>query len=145
LQRRNIQKFLVDTNLFISAIKKWAKSTDLLIYLLTDPEIELIANDVLLGEYSKFGLELGASEFFELIQSVVKNVNPSEEYVSDCKQYFPKNEMADVVHAATCLQYNAVLISNDKHFDKISEMKIIEVWKISEAIEKLLNLRKSEP
>ncbi|MBU4374687.1 MAG: PIN domain nuclease [Euryarchaeota archaeon] len=121
LQRRNIQTFLVDTNLFISAIKKWAKSTDLLIYLLTDPEIELIANDVLLGEYSKFALELGASEFFELIQSVVIIVNPSEEYVSDCKQ-----------------QSNAVLISNDKHFDKISEMKIIEVWKISEAIEKLL-------
>lgn len=129
---------MVDTNLFIAAIKKWASSTDLLIYLLTDPEIDLISNDVLLGEYSKFALELGASEFFELIQSVVKIVNPSEEYVSDCKQYFPKNQMADAVHAATCLQSNAILISNDKHFDKIREMKIIKVWKISEAIEKLL-------
>ncbi len=138
MQRRSIQRFLVDTNLFIAAVKKWARSTDLLIYLLTDPEIELIANDVLLGEYSKFASELGASEFFELIHSVVIIVNPSEEYVSDCKQYFPKNEMADAVHAATCLQSNAVLISNDKHFDKIREMKIIEVWKISEAIEKLL-------
>ena len=138
MQRRNIQRFLVDTNLFISAIKKWAKSTDLLIYLLTDPEIELIGNDVLLGEYSKFSSELRAPELFELIQSVVIIDNPSEIYVSDCKQYFPKNQMADVVHAATCLQSNAVLISNDKHFDKIREMKIIEVWKISEAIEKLL-------
>jgi predicted nucleic acid-binding protein len=71
LQTRNIQRFLVDTNLFISAIKKWAKSTDLLIYLLNDPEIELIANDVLLGEYSKFSSELRAPEFFELIHSVV--------------------------------------------------------------------------
>ncbi len=138
MQRRNIQRFLVDTNLFISAIKKWAKSTDLLIYLLTDPEIELIANDVLLGEYSKFSSEFGASDFFELIQNLVLIVNPSEKYISDCKQYFPKNEMADAVHAATCLQSNAVLISNDKHFDKIREMKIIEVWKISKAIEKLL-------
>lgn len=138
MQRRNIQRFLVDTNLFISAIKKWAKSTDLLIHLLTDPEIELIANDVLLVEYSKFSSELHATEFFELIHSVVKIENPSEEYVSDCKQYFPKNQMADAVHAATCLQSNAVLISNDKHFDKIREMKIIEVWRISEAIEKLL-------
>jgi len=138
LPKKNIQRFLVDTNLLISAIKKWAKSTDLLIYLLTDLEIELIANDVLIGEYSKFSSELGASDFFELIQSVVKIVNPSEEYVSDCKQYFPKNEMADAVHAATCLQSNAILISNDKHFDKVREMKIIEVWKISEAIEKLL-------
>lgn len=130
---------MVDTNLFISAIKKWAKSTDLLIYLLNDPEIELIANDVLLGEYSKFSSELCAPEFFELIHSVVIIDNPSEEYVSDCKQYFPKNEMADAVHAATCLQSNAVLISNDKHFDKIRKLKIIEVWKISEAIEKLLD------
>lgn len=139
MQRRNIQRFLVDTNLFISAIKKWAKSTDLLIYLLNDPEIELIANDVLLGEYSKFSSELRAPEFFELKHSVVIIDNPSEEYVSDCKQYFPKNEMADAVHAATCLQSNAVLISNDKHFDKIRKLKIIEVWKISEAIEKLLD------
>jgi len=45
--------------------------------------------------------------------------------------------MADVVHAATCLQYDAVLISKYKHFDKINYMKIIEVWKISEALEKL--------
>ena len=129
MQRKNIQRFLVDTNLFISAIKKWAKSTDLLVYLLTDPEIELIANDVLLAEYSKFSTELRAPEFFELIHRVVIIDNPSEEYVLDCKQYFPKNQMADVVHAATCLQSNAILISNDKHFDKIREMKIIEVWK----------------
>jgi predicted nucleic acid-binding protein len=66
----------------------------------------------LLAEYSKFSSELHAPEFFEL---------------------------ADAVHAATCLQSNAVLISNDKHFDKIRDMRIIEVWKISEAIEKLLN------
>lgn len=138
MQRRNIQRFLVDTNLFISAIKKWAKSTDLLIHLLTNPKIELIANDVLLGEYRKFSSELRATEFFELIQSVVKIGNPSEEYVLDCKQYFPKNQMADAVHAATCLQSDAVLISNDKHFDKIRDMKIIEVWKISEALEKFL-------
>lgn len=138
MQRRSTQRFLVDTNLFIAAIKKWTRSTDLLVYLLTDPEIELVANDVLLGEYCKFALQLGASEFFELIHSVVIIVNPSEEYITDCKQYFPKNEMADAVHAATCLQSNAVLISNDKHYDTIRNMKIIEVWKISEAIEKLL-------
>lgn len=46
--------------------------------------------------------------------------------------------IADAVHAAACLQSGAVLISNDKHFDGIRKMKIIEVLKISEAIEKLL-------
>jgi len=129
---------LVDTNLFIAAIKKQAKSTDLLLYLLSNLEIELIANDALLGEYSKFALKLGASDFFELLFNIVVVFNPSEEFVMECKQYFPKNKIADVVHAATCLQYDAILISNDKHFDKISNMKMIEVWKISDAIEKFL-------
>ncbi|KPQ41414.1 MAG: hypothetical protein MPEBLZ_04055 [Candidatus Methanoperedens nitroreducens] len=53
-------------------------------------------------------------------------------------KYFPKNEIVDIVHAATCLQENSILITNDKHFDKISQNKIIEVWSISEAIENLL-------
>ncbi len=55
-----------------------------------------------------------------------------------CKTYFPENEIADAVHAATCIDFDAVLISNDKHFDKIKNTKIIEVWNINKAIEKLL-------
>ncbi|MDD2755371.1 MAG: hypothetical protein PHS80_07555 [Methanothrix sp.] len=31
-----------------------------------------------------------------------------------------------------------ILISNDRHFDKIKEARIIEVWTISEAIAKML-------
>jgi len=59
--------------------------------------------------------------------------------LKNCSKYFPKNEIVDIVHAATCLQENAILITNDKHFDKISKNKIIEVWSISKAIENLLN------
>ncbi|NJD78666.1 MAG: PIN domain-containing protein [Candidatus Methanoperedens sp.] len=135
---KNIQKFLVDTNLFIAAVKKWTHSTDLLVYLLTDPEIGLLANDVLICEYRKYALELDAMDFFEVIHSDVRIVNPSEESIIKCKLYFPETEAADAVHAATCMQFGAVLISNDKHFDKISEQGIIEVWKISEGIKKLL-------
>ena len=64
---KNIQKYLVDTNLFIAAVKKWTRSTDLLIYLLTGHEIELIANDVLLGEYRKYALELGALDLAQFL------------------------------------------------------------------------------
>jgi len=42
-------------------------------------------------------------------------VNPSNEEIKVCRQYFPENEVADAVHAATCLKTNAVLITNDKH------------------------------
>ncbi len=129
---------MVDTNLFIAAVQKWTRSTDLLFYLLTAPEIELIANDVLLGEYKRYALKLEALDFLQRINSGVVIVNPSEESIMECKPYFPENATADAVHAATCLQAGAVLISNDKHFDKIRNMGIIKVWKISETIEKLI-------
>lgn len=98
MQGKSTQRFLVDTNLFIAAVKKWTRSTDLL----------------------------------------VKIDNPSEDNVIKCKKFFPENAIADVVHAATCLQSGAVLITNDKHFNEIRNRKIIEVWKISEAIKRLL-------
>ena len=41
------------------------------------------------------------------------------------------------MHAATCLQAKAVLITNDRDFDGIKESGVIEVWSISEAIKKL--------
>jgi predicted nucleic acid-binding protein len=44
---------------------------------------------------------------------------------------------ADVLHAASCLQSKAVLITNDRDFDRIKESGVIEVWNISEAIRKL--------
>jgi predicted nucleic acid-binding protein len=135
---KSIQKFLIDTNLFIAAVKKWTRSTDLLVYLLTGSEIELIANEVLVGEYRKYASKLGALDFFEVICNEVEIVDPSEENIIKCKPYFPYNEAADVVHAATCMQSGALLISNDKHFDKIRQHGAIEVWKISEGIEKLL-------
>ena len=41
------------------------------------------------------------------------------------------------MHAATCLQAKAVLITNDRDFDRIKESGIIEVWSIREAIRRL--------
>lgn len=38
------------------------------------------------------------------------------------------------MHAATALQADAVLITNDKDFDAIRKSGTIEVWRISEAI-----------
>jgi predicted nucleic acid-binding protein len=41
--------------------------------------------------------------------------------------YFPPKETVDVVLAATCLQEGAVLITNDRHFDRIKKEGIIDV------------------
>jgi len=44
---------------------------------------------------------------------------------------------ADLLHAATCLQERAVLVSNDPHFDRIRDERVIEVWSIAKAIRSL--------
>src|SRR2546428_9801599 len=57
--------------------------------------------------------------------------------VARCRPHIPERESADIMHAATCLQAKAVLITNDRDFDGIKESGVIEVWSISEAIRKL--------
>jgi predicted nucleic acid-binding protein len=61
--------------------------------------------------------------------------------VKICRPYFPPKERVDVLLATTCLQEGAVLITNDKHdkhFDRIKREGVIEVWNISDAINRLL-------
>jgi len=130
---------LIDTNVFIAAVKKgWTKTTDLVLHLLANPDFEIVANDVLIKEYEKYARELNAEEFLEFLKLRTVISNPSKNEIEKCKPYFPENEAADVVHAATCLKAKAILITNDRHFDKIKETGLIEVWSISEAITRIL-------
>jgi hypothetical protein len=62
----------------------------------------------------------------------------SDEDIAKCLPFFPQSQEADILHAATCLNANGILISNDRHFEKIRTAGIIVVWNISEAIERLL-------
>ena len=141
MQERNT-RFLIDTNVFIAAVKRdWTKTTDLVFYLLTNPEIEVVANDVLLAEYERYAKELDAKEFLDFLKLRIAVINPSIDEIKKCKPYFPENEYADVIHAATCLKADAVLITNDRHFDRIKEAKLIKVWSISDAIDRLLSKR----
>ncbi len=131
-------RFLIDSNLFIAAVKgRWTKSSELLSILL-DSSIELVANKALLSEYEKYAMELGAEYIFDYLKSRLILIDQSDEEVELCKPFFPDNQAADIVHAATCLHAKAVLISNDRHFEKIGKAGIIEVWTISEAIRKLI-------
>ncbi|AEA47892.1 type II toxin-antitoxin system VapC family toxin [Archaeoglobus veneficus] len=130
---------MIDTNVFIAAVKKgWTKTTDLVLHLLANPDFEIVANDVLIAEYEKYAKGLNAEEFLEFIKLRIVILNPSEDEIEKCEPYFPENEAADIVHAATCLKAKAVLITNDRHFDKIKETGLIEVWSISKAITKIL-------
>ncbi|MEM3402900.1 MAG: PIN domain-containing protein [Candidatus Hadarchaeales archaeon] len=65
-------------------------------------------------------------------------VDVAQRFIKVCRPYFPPKEAVDALLAATCLQEGAVLITNDRHFDKINREGIIEVWSTSEAIRKIL-------
>ncbi|HEY9246538.1 MAG TPA: PIN domain-containing protein, partial [Candidatus Methanoperedens sp.] len=99
-------------------------------------------NDLLLLEFERYSEKFRsetASYLLERLRDKMMVVELGENYIKKCSKYIPKNETVDIVHAATCLQENSILITNDKHFDKISDNNIIKVWSISEAIENLLS------
>ncbi|MBN1323877.1 MAG: hypothetical protein JW986_07780 [Methanotrichaceae archaeon] len=63
----------------------------------------------------------GPPHLFLLNQRRSILVDPSIDSLLACRKLFPESEFADIVHAATCLETGAVLISNDAHFDEIKE------------------------
>ena len=134
-------RVLPDTNLFIAASKSGiTKSTALIFKLCFDPSIGLIGNSILADEFERYENLVGRSGkiLLEIVKERIKVVEPDSTSIEKCKPYIPEKEFADLYHAATCLQTGAILITNDRHFDKIKEEGIIEVWSISEAIARLL-------
>lgn len=129
-------RYLIDNNLFIAATKSgWTRSTDLLTYLLDGP-FELIGDEALYFEYDKWAKILGTHDLFNYLGRRVIIDNPTEGEISKCATFF-ETGFADIIHAATCLGVDAVLITNDNHFNEIKKSKLIEVWSITEAIERL--------
>lgn len=131
---------MVDTNLFIAATKNPKKETTslrLLLHLIDDTAIALIGNEFLIMEMEKYAKVFESIRGKEILRKLIDKtevVDIDEKYLRLCKSYFPEDELIDIYHAATCLQTDAILITNDRHFDKINDEKIIEVWNISKAI-----------
>lgn len=131
-------RFLIDTNLFVAAIKSGkTRSTELLVRLIEGPW-DLVGDDILITEYERYSREFGAGAFFDFVQRKVIVIEQCEEDVLRCKPFFPPRSGADVVHAATCLHTGAILISNDAHFNRIKEAALIVVWSITDAIKRIL-------
>lgn len=138
------QTFLLDTNVFIAAIKDPTRQTNtlrLLLEFIKNPSIKLVGNDLLVEEMLRY-VELLKSETVAMLVSALLSkmelVRVSRNHRKVCKTYIRTPDKADVLHAATCLQTGAVLITNDKHFDQIKKEGAIEVLSVSEAIKKLL-------
>ena len=132
-------RFLLDNNLIIAAIKSgWTRSTDLLFTMMLSDAMLLVDKE-LLFEYEKYIQRiLGLHHLFILINNRSYLVDPSNESLLACKPFFPESQYADAVHAATCLEASAILITNDAHFKEIKKSGRIEVWSISETIRRIL-------
>jgi predicted nucleic acid-binding protein len=135
---------LFDTNVLVAAIKhpeRQISTLQLLLKIIESPNIRLVGNVLLVQEMRRY-IELfksrKAAMLISAILSKMELVKVPEKYVKICKTYLQTPDKADVLHAATCLQTGAILITNDRHFDRIKSEGIIEVLSVSDAIKRLL-------
>jgi len=136
--------FLLDTNVFISAIKEPRRQTgtlSLILHIIEEPSIGLVGNALLAEEMTRYAELLKSETAATLLHALIAKmeiVKVQENYLKICKTYIETPDKADILHAATCLQTNAMLISNDHHFNRIRDEAIIKVWNTTEANKKLL-------
>jgi len=105
--------------------------------LLARDIIKLAGNDLLAREYVRYAQLFPsptASALAAAILETMEVVHEEPRFLSACQPYFRPGSIADCVHAATCLQTGAVLVSNDKDFDPVGKAKVIEVYPVSEAL-----------
>ena len=121
--------------------RKSTETLRLIIKIIEDSSIKLVGNDLLVEEMLRY-MELLKSETAATILAALltkmKIIMVRESYRRICKAYIKTPDKADILHAATCLQADATLITNDRHFDRLRDERIISVWSITEAIKGLL-------
>lgn len=139
----NTRTFLLDSNVFIAAIKDPRKQTEtlkLLLRIIEDSDIKLVADELLVEEMLRYAELLHSQTATTIVAALIwktRIVRVPENVRKICKTYIETPDKADILHAATCLQTGATLITNDRHFDRIRKQRIIEVWTITEAINAL--------
>lgn len=131
---------LLDTNVFVSAVKNPARETGtfrLIVTLLGREGIRLVGNDVLALEYLRYAQVFPsptASAIASAILERMETVRVEERFLAACAPYFGPGHTSDRVHAATCLQTGAVLVSNDRDFDAIRRAGLVEIATIKDAL-----------
>lgn len=140
---RRTRTFLLDTNVFVAAIKHPRRETATLRFLVTllnRKDVDLVGNEYWVEEMVRYAEEFRSQTAAWLVSVLVKRtrlVRVAKNYRTVCARYVTTTDPADTLHAATCLQEQATLVSNDKHFNRIRDEGIIEVWSISKAIQSL--------
>ena len=130
---------LLDTSVFVSAIKSLPRVTHsfrLIVYLL-DAEARFVGNEILAEEYLRYAQLLPSPTAASLAASILGSmemIHVEDRFVRACAPHFGARSAKDCVHAATCLQLGATLVSNDHDFDSIGRAGVIGRMTVSEAI-----------
>lgn len=136
---------MLDSNVFIAGIKDPRKETEtlkLLLRIIEASNIKLVADELLVEEMLRYGELLQSQTATTIVAALIRKttiVRVLENFRKICKTYIETPDKADILHAATCLQTGATMITNDRHFDRIRKQRIIEVWTITEAIKALVS------
>ena len=135
---------LLDNNVFASAIKNPTKETatlKLILEMIRDKDTGLVGNEFPAEEMARYAEDFSSETAALLLHALISKmdiVEVQERFTAACRSIMGTDDPADVLHAATCLQTGATLITNDRHFDTIRDEGIIEVWSTAEAIRRLL-------
>ena len=135
--------FLLDTNLFVAAVKHPRRETATLRFLLAllqRDDTQLVGNAFWVEEMLRYAEEFRSETAAWLVGALLSRarvVQVERNFVTVCAEHVTTPDPADLLHAATCLQERAVLVSNDRHFDRIRDERVIEVWSIAKAIRSL--------
>ena len=139
----NTRIFLLDTNVFVAAVKHPRRETPTLRFLLALLEREdtkLVGNAFWVEEMLRYAEEFRSETAAWLVGALLSRtrvVKVARNFVTICAKHVTTPDPADVLHEATCLQERAILVSNDRHFDKIRDEGVIEAWNIAKAIRSL--------
>src|SRR5438552_629329 len=130
---------LLDTNVFLSAVQSVPRVTDslrLIVHLLA-ADVRLVGNELLAEEYLRYAQLVPSPTATALGASILGSleiIRVEERFVLACTPYFAGRKRKDCVHAATCLQLGATLVSNDHDFDAVDRAGVIRRMTIGEAV-----------
>ncbi len=142
--KKDTPMFLLDTNVFIAAIKapkKYTKTLQLMLVMIEDEDIQLVGDEFLVEEYIRYAEEFKsetASAILGALLDKMELVQVGKNHIKICKNYIRTPNLADIIHTAACLKSEAIMITNDKHFNRIRDEGIIKIWSVTEAIKELL-------
>lgn len=80
-----------------------------------------------------------ATLLIEALASKMELVDVEGRYLKICGGFIGTSDPSDIAHAATCLQTESTMISDDRHFDRIRDEGILDVWSTKRAYDELLD------